>query len=233
MRELQDWVAVVAGGASGIGRALARRFVADGMRVVLADVEAANRWRRRWRSSRRAAPTVVGVQADVAVAADVEAVSDRALGGVRCRPRRSATARGRRWRRHRRRALAAWEGDDRRQPDGRRPRCAHLPPLLARADRTRATSSYCVAGRPRWRRGTGHLLHDEVRGGRAERVVAPRPAGVASNVGVSVGSSGFRADAHRRVEPQRAAVGRRLDGDARREGDGRPSAGRALGADAR
>src|SRR6478752_3845394 len=52
MRELQDRVAVVTGGASGIGRALAHRFVADGMRVVLADV---------------------------AVAADVEAVREQAL----------------------------------------------------------------------------------------------------------------------------------------------------------
>ncbi len=39
MQELQDRVAVVTGGASGIGRALAGRFAADGMRLVLADVE--------------------------------------------------------------------------------------------------------------------------------------------------------------------------------------------------
>ncbi len=40
MRELEGKVAVVTGGASGIGLALARRFQAAGMKVALADVEA-------------------------------------------------------------------------------------------------------------------------------------------------------------------------------------------------
>lgn len=39
MKELSGKVAVVTGGASGIGLALARAFVANGMKVVLADVE--------------------------------------------------------------------------------------------------------------------------------------------------------------------------------------------------
>jgi NAD(P)-dependent dehydrogenase (short-subunit alcohol dehydrogenase family) len=39
MREFADRVAVVTGAASGIGRAMAGRFAAEGMRVVLADVE--------------------------------------------------------------------------------------------------------------------------------------------------------------------------------------------------
>jgi NAD(P)-dependent dehydrogenase (short-subunit alcohol dehydrogenase family) len=39
MQQLEGKVAVVTGGASGIGQALARRFVADGMRVMLADIE--------------------------------------------------------------------------------------------------------------------------------------------------------------------------------------------------
>jgi NAD(P)-dependent dehydrogenase (short-subunit alcohol dehydrogenase family) len=39
MRDLSGKVAVVTGGASGIGRALAERFAREGMSVVLADVE--------------------------------------------------------------------------------------------------------------------------------------------------------------------------------------------------
>jgi NAD(P)-dependent dehydrogenase (short-subunit alcohol dehydrogenase family) len=39
MKELRNKVAVVTGAASGIGRGLADRFAAEGMRVVLADVE--------------------------------------------------------------------------------------------------------------------------------------------------------------------------------------------------
>jgi NAD(P)-dependent dehydrogenase (short-subunit alcohol dehydrogenase family) len=40
MERLKDRVAVVTGAASGIGRALVRRFASEGMHVVLADVEA-------------------------------------------------------------------------------------------------------------------------------------------------------------------------------------------------
>ena len=39
MKEFRGRVAVVTGAASGIGRAMAERFAAEGMRVVLADIE--------------------------------------------------------------------------------------------------------------------------------------------------------------------------------------------------
>ena len=39
MRDLAGRSAVVTGAASGIGKSLARRFAAEGMSVVLADVE--------------------------------------------------------------------------------------------------------------------------------------------------------------------------------------------------
>lgn len=41
MNDLRDRVAVVTGGASGIGRALAKQLLGEGMKVVLADVEEA------------------------------------------------------------------------------------------------------------------------------------------------------------------------------------------------
>jgi NAD(P)-dependent dehydrogenase (short-subunit alcohol dehydrogenase family) len=78
MRELGGRVAVVTGGASGIGRALAQRFAADGMRIVLADIEAEPLAQTVAELGADGAE-VVGVVADVASAADVEAVRDRAL----------------------------------------------------------------------------------------------------------------------------------------------------------
>jgi NAD(P)-dependent dehydrogenase (short-subunit alcohol dehydrogenase family) len=39
VKEFRDKIAVVTGGASGIGRAMAERFAAEGMKVVLADIE--------------------------------------------------------------------------------------------------------------------------------------------------------------------------------------------------
>ena len=42
MQEFQGKVAVVTGAASGIGLAVTERFVAEGMKVVMADVEKGN-----------------------------------------------------------------------------------------------------------------------------------------------------------------------------------------------
>ena len=39
MKDFKDKVAVITGGAGGIGTAFARRWAAEGMKIVLADVE--------------------------------------------------------------------------------------------------------------------------------------------------------------------------------------------------
>ena len=68
-------VAVITGGASGIGRAMGERFARDGMRVVLADVEAPV-LDATVAALREEGLDVMGVVTDVADYASVEALRD-------------------------------------------------------------------------------------------------------------------------------------------------------------
>jgi NAD(P)-dependent dehydrogenase (short-subunit alcohol dehydrogenase family) len=78
MQEFRDRVAVVTGAASGIGRALARRFVAEGMRVVLADVERGALEKTAGELAGEGA-RVLPVPTDVSQAEQVDALAKRTL----------------------------------------------------------------------------------------------------------------------------------------------------------
>jgi NAD(P)-dependent dehydrogenase (short-subunit alcohol dehydrogenase family) len=84
MKDLKDKVAVVTGGASGLGLAMARVFAAEGMKLVLADVEEES-LRRVETDFRKAGVPVVGLKTDVSRAQDVERLAEKTLatfGGV-------------------------------------------------------------------------------------------------------------------------------------------------------
>lgn len=78
MQHFDGRVAVITGGASGIGRALAYRFAAEGMKLVLADIEepvlAAT-----VADLSAAGASVIGVPTDVSVLADVQELASRTL----------------------------------------------------------------------------------------------------------------------------------------------------------
>jgi NAD(P)-dependent dehydrogenase (short-subunit alcohol dehydrogenase family) len=73
MKEFKDRVAVVTGGASGIGKALVRAFLKEGMKVVIADVEAAV----LEATTNELGGDIMGVVTDVSDAASVQALADR------------------------------------------------------------------------------------------------------------------------------------------------------------
>jgi len=69
-------VAVVTGGGGGIGRALGERFLAEGMRVVLADIDAPLLARTEAELRERHGDAVLGVPTDVSLLESVEALRD-------------------------------------------------------------------------------------------------------------------------------------------------------------
>ncbi len=78
MQELRNKVAVITGGASGIGLACAERALEEGMRIVLADIQT-DALAQAERELRDAGAEVLAVQTDVSKAEQVEALARRTL----------------------------------------------------------------------------------------------------------------------------------------------------------
>ncbi len=73
MKEFRNRVAVVTGGASGVGKALAKAFLGEGMKVVIADVEEP----ALKLATEELGGEVTGVVTDVSEADSVRALADR------------------------------------------------------------------------------------------------------------------------------------------------------------
>lgn len=78
MKDFKDKVAVVTGAASGIGRALAERCTQQGMKVVLADVEAPALAEAE-QELKATGARVLAVRTDVSQAGDVAALAEETL----------------------------------------------------------------------------------------------------------------------------------------------------------
>jgi len=78
MENFKGRVAVVTGAASGIGRALAERFAEEGMKIVLADVEAPALDKAEAEMKADGAD-VLSVQTDVSKSADLDALAEKTL----------------------------------------------------------------------------------------------------------------------------------------------------------
>jgi NAD(P)-dependent dehydrogenase (short-subunit alcohol dehydrogenase family) len=78
MQDFTNRVAVVTGGASGIGFGLANAFAAEGMKIVLGDIEAAA-LDDAVGKLQAAGADVIGVRTDVSDAAQVQALADAAV----------------------------------------------------------------------------------------------------------------------------------------------------------
>jgi len=78
MQEFKDKVAVITGGASGLGLAMAKRFAREGMKLVLADIEE-DALRRVDQEFRKSGVPVLSIRTDVSRGHDIERLAEKTL----------------------------------------------------------------------------------------------------------------------------------------------------------
>jgi len=78
MHDFKGKVAVVTGGASGIGRAMAERFAEEGMRIVIADIEQ-SALDRAAQEMKADGADVIALRCDVSKAHDVKQLADETI----------------------------------------------------------------------------------------------------------------------------------------------------------
>lgn len=78
MKEFKDKVAVITGAAGGIGRGIADKCIQEGMRVVLADIDA-KALSQTEEEMKAAGANVIAVLTDVSKASDIEALAQKTL----------------------------------------------------------------------------------------------------------------------------------------------------------
>ena len=186
MEELAGKVAVVTGAAAGSVGRWPTSFVAEGMKVVLADIEQGAARQRRRRARRRPAPTSIGVRTDVSSYEAVEALRDatlEAFGAVHVVCNNAGVGRGGTLWDARPRGLGLGA---RRRPLGRHPRRAGVHAAARRAGRG-AHREHRLDGRHLSPRVHGAVQRGQARRGRrCRRRCSASCQMLESPVGVSV-----------------------------------------------
>ena len=153
MKDFAGKVAVVTGGASGIGLGMATRFAAEGMRLVLADIEE-GALEASATGLRENGAEVLAVQTDAGDAASMDALGEQALahyGAVHIVCNNAGVgARGRMWDL----SVNDWEVRAAREPVGGDPRGACVRAAPDRAGRG-AHREHGLDGGARVSRGGG------------------------------------------------------------------------------
>ena len=197
MKELQGKVAVVTGGASGIGRPVAEAAAAAGMKVVLADIEEAA-LKETEAAMAASGAEVLSVVTDVSVGSSVEELQGQGSGPVRCRPSRPQQRRRGRGRASVDRVRGRLDLGARREPLGRDPRHPRLrarPPRPGRGSR----GEHGLAGRPHLAGHARAVQRDQAFRGDDVGDPLSRPRGHRIS-GRRVGPlSRLRPDPHRRI----------------------------------